>query len=39
MKTVIAGAGALGSVLGGYFAQVGADVTLIARKAHVEAIR
>ncbi len=39
MKTVIVGAGALGSVLGGYFAQVGADVTLLARKAHAEAIR
>ncbi len=36
---MIAGAGALGSVIGGYFAQAGADVTLIARKAHVEAIR
>ncbi len=39
MKTVFVGAGALGSVLGGYFAQVGAEVTLLARKAHVEAIR
>ncbi len=39
MKTVIVGAGALGSVLGGYFAQVGVDVTLVARKAHAEAIR
>lgn len=39
VKTVIAGAGALGSVLGGYFAQAGADVTLIARQPHVEAIR
>lgn len=39
MKTVIVGAGALGSVLGGYFAQVGADVTLLARKLHAEAIR
>lgn len=39
MKTVIVGAGALGSVLGGYFAQQGADVTLLARKAHVEAIQ
>ena len=39
VKTVIVGAGALGSVLGGYFAQVGAEVTLLARKAHVEAIR
>ena len=39
MKTVISGAGALGSVLGGYFAQAGTDVTLIARQPHVEAIR
>jgi 2-dehydropantoate 2-reductase len=39
VKTLIAGAGALGSVLGGYFAQAGADVTLIARRPHVEAIR
>lgn len=39
MNIVVAGAGALGSVLGGYFAQAGADVTLIARTPHVEAIR
>ena len=39
MQTVIAGAVALGSVIGGYFAQAGEKVTLIARKAHVEAIR
>lgn len=39
MKIVIAGAGALGSVIGGYFAQVGCDVMLIARRAHVEAIQ
>jgi len=39
VNVVVAGAGALGSVLGGYFAQAGADVTLIARKPHVEAIR
>jgi 2-dehydropantoate 2-reductase len=39
VKTVIVGAGALGSVIGGYVAQAGEDVTLIARKAHVEAIR
>jgi len=39
VKTMIAGAGALGSVIGGYFAQAGGDVTLIARKAHVEAIQ
>lgn len=39
MKVVVAGAGALGSVLGGYFAQAGAEVTLIARRPHVEAMR
>jgi 2-dehydropantoate 2-reductase len=39
MRTVIAGAGALGSVIGGYFAQAGAEVTLIARRPHAEAIR
>jgi 2-dehydropantoate 2-reductase len=39
VKTVIAGAGALGSVIGGYFAQAGDDVTLIAREPHVKAIR
>ncbi len=39
VRTVIAGAGALGSVLGGYLAQAGAEVTLIARRPHVEAIR
>lgn len=39
MKVVVAGAGALGSVLGGYFAQAGTEVTLIARRPHVEAIR
>ena len=33
------GAGALGSLLGGYFAQAGADVTLLARPNHAEAIR
>ncbi len=39
MKTVIVGGGALGSVLGGYFAQAGEEVTLLARPAHAEAIR
>jgi 2-dehydropantoate 2-reductase len=39
LKTVIVGAGALGSVLGGHFALAGADVTLLARKAHAEAIQ
>jgi len=39
VKIVFVGAGALGSVLGGYLAQTGAGVTLIARTPHVEAIR
>lgn len=39
MKIVFAGAGALGSVIGGYLAQAGTDVTLIARRPHVEAVR
>ena len=39
MKTVIVGAGALGSVLGGYFAEQGEDVTLLGRQNHIEAIR
>jgi 2-dehydropantoate 2-reductase len=38
MRVVIAGAGALGSLLGGYFAEAGAEVTLLARPAHAEAI-
>jgi len=39
VRTVVVGAGALGSLLGGYFAQAGADVTLFARPNHAEAIR
>jgi len=39
VRIVIVGAGALGSVLGGYLALAGEDVTLIGRPAHVEAIR
>jgi len=39
VRIVIAGAGALGSVLGGYLALAGEEVTLIGRPAHVEAIR
>jgi 2-dehydropantoate 2-reductase len=35
----IVGAGGLGSVIGGRLAQAGVDVTLVARPAHVEAIR
>lgn len=39
MKIVIMGAGALGSVFGGYLARAGFDVTLIGREAHVRAIQ
>ena len=39
MRIVILGAGGLGSVLGGYLARAGADVTLICRPAHASAIR
>lgn len=39
MQVVILGAGALGSIVGGYFADAGAHVTLVARKAHADAIR
>jgi 2-dehydropantoate 2-reductase len=38
-KIVVAGAGAIGSLLGGLLARAGEEVTLIARKAHVDAIR
>lgn len=39
MRICILGAGGLGTVLGGWLAESGADVTLIARPAHVDAIR
>ena len=39
MRICIAGAGALGSVLGGYFTRAGNEVTLLGRQDHVEAIR
>lgn len=38
MRFVILGAGGLGSVIGGYLAKAGEDVTLICRPAHAEAI-
>lgn len=38
MRICVLGAGGLGSIFGGYFAREGADVTLIGRKAHVDAI-
>lgn len=39
MRVVVAGAGALGSVLGGYVARCGEDVLMIARDTAVAAIR
>ena len=39
MNICILGAGGLGSVLGGWLADAGVDVTLVARPAHVDAIR
>ena len=38
MHVVVLGAGGLGCVIGARLAEVGANVTLIARPAHVEAI-
>ncbi len=38
MRFVILGAGGLGSVIGGYLAKAGEDVTLICRPAHADAI-
>jgi 2-dehydropantoate 2-reductase len=38
MRVVVLGAGGLGSVVGGYLAHAGAEVTLIGRPAHVAAI-
>ncbi len=38
MRVLILGAGGLGSVLGGYLANIGVDVTLVGRPAHTEAI-
>jgi 2-dehydropantoate 2-reductase len=39
MKVAVMGAGAVGSYFGGMLARAGANVTLIARPAHVTAIR
>ena len=39
MNICILGAGGLGSVLGAWLADSGVDVTLVARPAHVDAIR
>ena len=38
MRFVILGAGGLGSVIGGYLAKAGEDVTLICRQAHADAV-
>ncbi|MGH7785455.1 MAG: ketopantoate reductase family protein [Candidatus Binatia bacterium] len=38
MRILIAGAGALGSVFGGFLRQAGLDVTLLGRATHLEAI-
>ena len=39
MKIAVMGAGAVGSYFGGMLARAGHEVTLVARPAHVEAIR
>ncbi|HTS13960.1 MAG TPA: 2-dehydropantoate 2-reductase [Candidatus Limnocylindrales bacterium] len=39
MRVAVMGGGAVGSYFGGMLARAGVDVTLIARPAHVEAIR
>jgi 2-dehydropantoate 2-reductase len=38
IKIAVIGAGAVGSVVGGFLAEAGEDVTLIGRQAHVNAI-
>jgi 2-dehydropantoate 2-reductase len=39
MRIIVFGAGAVGSVIGGRLHQAGAEVVLVARQAHVDAIR
>ncbi|HZD68880.1 MAG TPA: 2-dehydropantoate 2-reductase [Actinomycetes bacterium] len=39
MRVVVVGAGATGGFLGGFLARAGHDVTLVARGAHLEAMR
>ena len=39
MKVAVFGAGAIGGFLGVRFAQAGADVSLVARGAHLAAMR
>lgn len=38
MKIAVLGAGAIGSIVGGLLSKSGEDVTLVGRKAHVEAV-
>jgi len=38
MRVLIAGAGALGSVFGGFLRRAGLDVTLLGRRGHLEAV-
>jgi len=39
MKTVVLGAGALGSIIAGHLARAGEDVTLVARGGRAEYLR
>ena len=39
MKMTVIGAGAIGSMIGGLLSKAGEDVTLVGRKAHVDAIK
>ncbi|MQG27028.1 MAG: hypothetical protein FI723_01420 [SAR202 cluster bacterium] len=39
MKTVVLGAGALGSIIAGHLARAGEDVTLVARGDRAEYLR
>ena len=39
MKFAVLGAGAIGGLLGGQLSAAGLDVTLVARGAHLEAMR
>jgi 2-dehydropantoate 2-reductase len=39
MKVIVAGAGSLGSLLGGLLARTGEDVLLLGRQAHVSAVQ
>ncbi len=38
-KIAVVGAGAIGSLIGGLLAHAGEEVTLVGRRAHIEAIR